>query len=383
MIFNIEEHEHNIYMPNEIFSDLVEHFEDEDKKKSSTHIAYAYTYTWLAYYMYRYCKYDYDIDYHSQLNINEKMIKQILGFPAKSDQYTYITKKGGILDELGYICKESDVPIEPVIVNAEGEYILERYSGKGMSPEVELAEAAKSGGEFKISHFRMESYYKTEIDDDGNEVKVSHTYSNSKNRKINFPIKGFFRDDESCDYEGEYEERTGTFWQIQNTHMIDIDVFVFCMADAELGVKGFYLYSYLLYMCDKHYNSFDCSIGRFVTLTGLGERTVRDQLVRLEKRNMITNDHKPYCLDKKSWQTPKANTYEVLPYSKFVSDVLDYNEIPEQRKISVKRYEEEIGFVNYEEDFEKDTEENKLIIGDSVVYTNTFTHQGITYDLCF
>ncbi|WP_186673907.1 hypothetical protein, partial [Sporosarcina sp. BP05] len=319
IIFNVREDEKNTYMPNEIFNDLNEGFKDEEKAKSSTHIAFAYSYIYLAHYMYRYCKYDYYSNYYSQLYIDEKMIKQILGFPAKADQYTYITKKGGILDKLGYIRKESDVPIEPVIVNAVGENILEIYTGKGMPLEMELAEAAKSGGEFKISHFIMESRYR-------------EVYGNSKNRKINFPIKAFFRDNEWCEDETD-DDRTGTFWSIENTHIINFDVFIFCMADAELGVKGFYLYCFMLYMNDKHSSGFDCSINRLVTLTGLGMKTVREQLVRLEERNMITNDHKPYCLGKKYWQITKTNTYKVLSHNEFISDMSKFNLIQKQRRI--------------------------------------------------
>lgn len=323
-IFTVTKDERYVFMPNEIFKDLLERFKDEEKAKSSTHIAFAYAYTYLAHYMYRYCKY-----YGSDGNtaIDEAMIKQVLGFPAKADQYTYITKKSGILDELGYIRKESDKPFQ--CTQYKTDYVNENG--------VEI---------MCVDFFDMES-------------SLKFVHGNTKNRKINYPVKAFVRGDKWVNENDEDEKRTGTFFRIDNTHLIDFDIFMYCMSQSELGVKGFYLYSFLLYMNNKHLNGFDCSIDRFVSLTGLGIRTIRDQLERLEKRNMITNDHKPYCLDKKTWQKTKSNTYGALPYKEFISRASELKEIPKQRRISAKRYAKEIGFVSYENDLVVGTDENK------------------------
>lgn len=316
-ILCIGEHEHKIYMPNEIFSELingftndkgelVQGFLDEDGKKikeftSSTHIAYAYSYVYLAHYMYRYCKYYYD----GAKDIDEKMIKQILGFPAKSDSYTYITKKGGLLERMGYIRKESDKPIRPILEET--------------SPE--------------LSEFLMESNY-------------SELFGyNRRNRKINFPVKAFHR--EAWAEEDNYFN--GTFFNVLNTHKINIEIFIYCMTDPELGVKGFYLYCFMLYNNDKFNNGFNCSFEKLASLTGLSIKTIRTQLENLEKRNMILNDHKPFCINKKDWQITKPNTYKTLAFEQFISNKLEYNEIPKQRKINAERYAKEIGFVNQEE----------------------------------
>ncbi len=301
-VFAVNEHERKVFMPNEIFSDLLERFDGEMKAKSSTHIAFAYAYTYLAHYMYRYCRY-YKVDGYT--DIDEKMIKQIMGFPAKADQYTYITKKGGILDELAYIRKESDKPFQ-----------YHTY---------ETAYANEDGvGIVGLEGFDMES-------------GVDINYRNTKNRKINCPVKGFERDKKMItnNYLYEDEERTGSFFRVDNTHMIDIETFNYCMSQPELGVEGFYLYSFLLYKCDKHNGSFDCSNKEFVASTGLSIDIIKMQLRNLEERNMIDNDHKPWCLDKQPWQTAKANTYGVLAYSKFFKNTLNYKVIPKQRKIGV------------------------------------------------
>lgn len=315
--------EHKVYIPNEIFRELKGYIDEEtgeiiegffDREgnkipefKSSTHIAYAYSRVYLAHYMYRYCKYSYWDDENGDIEIDEKMIKQILGFPAKSDDYTYITKKGGLLERLGYIRKENDIPLRCIL-----------------HPNDSIE------GRWYIDHFVMKSEY-------------PEIYGNSKNRKIDYPVKAFYR--------GTWAEEdgymNGTFFEIDNTHMIDIDVFIYCMTNKELGVEGFYLYSFMLMMCDKFRGSFDCSIKRLIELTGLAERTVRDQLKELEKRNMISNDHKPFCVGKEDWQITKANTYKVFSVNNFISSKLEFNTIPKHRKISVKDYEAEIGFVGY------------------------------------
>ncbi|BDH63308.1 hypothetical protein MTP04_34380 [Lysinibacillus sp. PLM2] len=339
-ILCVSKSEHKVYIPNEIFKELKGYVDEETGEiiegffdiegnkipdfKSSTHIAYAYARVYLAHWMYRYCKYSYWDDEKGNVEIDEKMIKQILGFPAKSDNYTYITKKGGLLEKLGYIRKESNIPI--------GYDLEEKW----------------------CYHKRFEGGKKLykEIDD--------FTYrsdGNSKNRKIDYPVKAFYRKswaEEEC-------YRNGVFWEVEDTHMIDIDVFIYCMTNKELGVEGFYLYSFMSMMSDKYKGSFDCSIKRLIEFTGLGERTVRDQLKELEKRNMISNDHKPYCLNKKDWQITKANTYKVLPANKFISNESEFKVIPKQERISAERYESEIGFVVYE---------NALVTDKEVIVTN-------------
>ena len=337
-IFAVGEHEHKVYMPNEIFDELINglnndrgeyvagFYDVEGNKindfKSSTHISYAYAYIYLSHYMYRYCKF-YTNGYLSK-DIDEKMIKQNLGFPATSDTYTYISKKGGVLERLGYIKKESDKPFQYNL--CETQYLSEHLN------EIWI-----------LDYFDMES-------------ELTSVFCNSKNRKINYPLKAFERDVELSEDDTVIDDRTGTFWHIKNTHMIDIDVFIFCMADPDIGVEGFYLYSFMFSKCGLS-GVLRCSIKKIVTQTGLGIKTVRTQLENLEKRNMISNDHKPYCLDKKDWQITKTNDYGVLPYSEFISNELDFKEIPKQRRISAKRYQKEIGFVINEENEAEYSEE--------------------------
>lgn len=304
-LLGVSEKQHEVYMPNEIFKDFTDAFAEEELKgKTSTHIAFAYSYYYLANYQWRYAQYrSYNEKDGSETQINESVIKKILGFPAKSEQYTYLTKnKTGLLEKIGYIRKKTDKPSR-YIIHKEGRY-----------KEVE---------------FIYESEY-------------PEIYGNNKNWKVAMPVKGFFRCKES--EEENYED--GTFYMIQNTHLIDIDIFIYCMTDAELGVEGFYLYCFLKFMTDKFKNSYDCSNKKMAELTGLSIDEVKNQLVKLEQRNMITNDHKPYCLNRPKGYKTKVNTYGVNEYKEFAREKIEFNEIPAQRKITAKQYESEVGWAN-------------------------------------
>lgn len=322
-ILSVGEYEHKVFMPNEIFSELkgftndngeyIEGFYDIKGYKvkgftSSTHLAYAYTYLYLAHYMYRYCKYYYIVNDGIYKEINEKIIKNVLGFPSNSDQYTYITKKNGVLDKLGLIRKAKDKPTECILV--EHEY----NNGKKI---------------WEVDHFVMESGY-------------PEIYGNSRNRKINYPVKAFFRGDwaeeEGC--------QNGTFFEYHNTHMIDIDVFIYCMTDKDLGVEGFYLYCYLLYENNKYKLGFTCPIKKLVTSTGLSIEILKKQLKNLERRNMITNNHMPFCIDRPEDKITKANTYSVNDVREFAKSFMGWNVIPKQRMMDAEQYEAEVGFVN-------------------------------------
>ncbi len=323
-VFQVQKYEHLIFMPNEIFNELINGNTHEDSSwvagfydkegekieefKSSIHIAYAYSYVYLSHFMYRYCKYRYSTNergqYMGDAPIDEKLIKKILGIKPKSMAYTYITKKGGILENLGYIRKERDAPTRVI-------------------------QAEKVKGIWEVVEFVMESEY-------------PEIYVIPKNRQINYPVKGFYRDIVSeidCYYDG-------TFYSIENTHQIDIDVFIYCMCDKELGVTGFYLYCFMLYKYKMFEQGFDCSLEELSRLTGLGMKTVRNQLFNLERRNMISCDHKPFCVDKPEHENTKSNTYKVKPYNLFHFHESLYNTIPKQRKINAEQYAKEIGFVN-------------------------------------
>ncbi|WNC14879.1 hypothetical protein [Brevibacillus brevis] len=307
---DVNEFQNYVHMPNEIYSDFTRAFaelkEETDNGTRSSHIAYAFGYTFLAHYMWRYARFYTWNNAKGSVPINEAIIKQMLGFPAKSEAYTWLTKnKTGFLEQIGYINKVTDKPI------------------------------AYYHDEDRIDlFFSMES-------ECGSPDKVNH-----KGWKVAMPVKGMWRNPED---KGKYTLETGTFHIIDNTHMIDMDTFIYCITNPELGVEGFYLYSFLKFMTDKFNNAFDCSNMRMARMTGLSVDEIKNQINNLERYNMITNDHKPYCLDKPKDKKCKANTYGILEHDQFAKNLMQMNVIPKQVKISKERYKREVGWANERE----------------------------------
>ncbi len=163
---------------------------------------------------------------------------------------------------------------------------------------------------------------------------------NTRNWKVSMPVKMYDR------FNGEYEEAdtVGTLDEVDYTVNIPINIFMYCMANEEIGVEGFYLYSYLKSRCDV-LGSYDCSRKRFVRETGMSVDMINDMLVVLEKHNMIDNDHKPYVLNKPANKTAFANTYKAKKYDVFAKSEAEFNTIPELKKVDKKRYELEYGWV--------------------------------------
>ncbi|WP_219834781.1 hypothetical protein [Paenibacillus sp. R14(2021)] len=322
-LMNVSDKQNYVFMPNEIYADFSKAFSDLKKEANvrSSHIAYAFGYTFLAHYMWRYANYYWWDDAKGNIPINEAIIKQLLGFDAKAEAYTYLTKnRVGFMEQIGYIRKVTDKPVAHYWEDED---------------HIDLA-------------FEMESKSSTPTS-----YKI-----NRKGWKVAMPIKGIWRtaDDEA---NPKIQYPNGTIYEYGNTHMVDMETFIYCITHPELGVEGFYLYSFLKYKTDKFNNAFDCSIENMATMTGLSIDEIKSQINNLERYNMITNDHKPYCLNKPKDKTCKANTYGVLKYNQFAQNLIQMRVIPKQLKVSKERYEHEIGWANERE------------VGGNIVDTNT------------
>lgn len=310
-LMEVNKFQNYVHMPNEIYPDFTRAFtelkEESNNGARSSHIAYAFGYTFLAHYMWRYTRYYTWDDAKGSVPINEAIIKQMLGFSDKSEAYTWLTKnKTGFLEQIGYIKKVTDKPIAYYHDEDGIELFFSMESGSA-SPE-----------------------------------RVTH-----KSWKVAMPVKGIWRKPED---KGTSNYETGTFHVIDNTHMIDMDTFIYCITNPELGVEGFYLYCFLKCMTDKFDNAYNCSQKKMAQITGLSIDEVKKQLENLEKRNMITNDHKPFCLDKPDEKETKTNTYGIKEPKEFAKSMLQCNVIPKQRKITAKQYESEIGWANEKDD---------------------------------
>ncbi|UUZ84038.1 hypothetical protein LJK88_09895 [Paenibacillus sp. P26] len=276
-------------MPNRVFDDLVncEHF--KDRKANATHIAFAFSYLYLTSYMYRYAHFYYYENYTDTIWIDDKIMYKICNTSPDSrgtNGKSYITKKDGLLFQLGYIRKESDYPIEY--------YYEEDYLGNK---------------DYSFVDFIMNSEV---IKGD---ILPPDSHKDPNARKINFPVKAFFYDDES-----ETENiLDGYFYNIQSTTKIDIKVFIWCMARKDLGIVGFFLYSFLKSKSDLFGGHYSSPIGSLVKATGIKKTKLCEIIITLEEYNMITNTHSTFITDLSPDKMMPANTYTVLPYQDFIS----------------------------------------------------------------
>jgi hypothetical protein len=177
------EKESKVFMPNEIFIDL------KGAVYNSPHLAFAYSYTYLVTWLYRYAK-------HMSKDglIDNGKLKEILGYNAITKGLDYLTKKNGLLDQLG--CTETVKDFPTLWTFEDGDLEFEMYSEN---------------------------------------KEMLTTWNLPGKYSIKYPVKAFHRYDEDV--------LDGTFYEIASTHCIPFEVFMFCMSNNLIGTIGFYLYS--------------------------------------------------------------------------------------------------------------------------------------------
>lgn len=137
-------------------------------------------------------------------------------------------------------------------------------------------------------------------------------YTNDKNYKIKFPVRAFHRTNES------FEERLleGTFYEVENTHQVPFEVFVYCMAHKDVGIIGFYLYAYLKHRNDIFKLGIDISHVKLSQETGILPTKIDECLKRMKIHNMISVIVQDFVFDLPI-HLRKANRYAVKGYNVF------------------------------------------------------------------
>lgn len=246
-LLKYNDHQNKVYIHNEIFEELKLLHE-----KGSSHVAFAYGYYYLISWLYRYTKY-------GEINIDVKMIKEILGYNATNKKLDYLIKKGGLLDEIGLTETSTDYPLVWTFEDGELEFTM--------------------------------------FSDFDEDIKKIYQKQKGNNSKIKVPVKGLNRNGEN-----------GTFYDIYYTHEMTFDLFVKCM-ESELGCSGFYLYGYLKYRCDK-FKEYNSSVERIGQDIGMSKNTVDKYLTMLCMSGLVKykgND----CRLVEGKFNRKANTYLV------------------------------------------------------------------------
>lgn len=269
-----EHNESKNYMVNEIFDDLKENI------ANASHIAFSYSYIYLCTWLYRYTK-------HFNVNtFDNAKIKEILGYDSNNRTLNFLIKKGGLLDGMEYLESTRDYPVSWIL-----------------SDEMNL-------------EFTMSSDFK-EMKDYLPEVP--------KRFFLKRPEKGFAR---IIEEEGKEYEAAGTFHEVDNTHNIPFEVFLYCMSNVDIGCTGFYLYAYLKHKCDIFEDGYDVPLLTLSTDTGISETGINKYLGELKSYRMIGFIHNQefFAIGMRS-EDRKANTYTVNEKFMFSDKSLPYNRI--------------------------------------------------------
>ncbi|MGE7673076.1 helix-turn-helix domain-containing protein [Lysinibacillus sp. NPDC094403] len=317
---NLQQYNLSVAMPNELFTQLLQM--KEDKELKPVHIGFTYSYIYLQTYMYRYSTY-------STYVPDNKEIKELFGYNPTEQRVDYIIKKNGLLEQKDILTTTTEFPVI-------SEMVFDEFDNR--VPKITT-----------IQEFCKEFQHQT-VDEWRKEMKITRA------TKCKYPVFGFERYHEE-DENGVYCEE-GTFFNISDTTMIDMDTFLFCMSTDDIGANGFYVYAYLLDKSNKFNGDFNATYKRIATETGIGLNSITNIMNALRSHNLITTVHNveyfSLVVPKKD---RKASTHQVNTSDNFSEDKIEYDKLT---FISSKWYKEKF----------KDKFKNE----------DTFTHDGIDID---
>ncbi|MFM9533732.1 replication/maintenance protein RepL [Lysinibacillus sp. IITD104] len=300
---NLQQYNLSVAMPTELFKQLLQMKEDGELK--SVHIGFTYSYIYLQTYMYRYSTY-------STYVPNGKEIKELLTYTPSNKAVDYIIKKNGLLEQKDILTTTNNFP---VINEMEDDDFGNRV------PKITT-----------IYEFCNECQHET-VDEWRKQMKITRA------TKCKYPVFGFERE-----YDDGYVE--GTFFDISDTTLIDMNTFLFCMSTDDIGVNGFYVYAYLLDKSNKFNNDFKATHKRIAKETGLSEKTIQRVMDALRSHNLITTVHNmEYFSFAISKDNRKASTHKVNNSADFSADKIEYEKLKfVSNKVHEKKMDEKFTY---------------------------------------
>ena len=303
-LLEIDGKESPVFMPNEIFEDLQAYTID------SSHVAYAYSYMYLTHFLYRNCKY-----FNVKTLLDGNIIKQILGYSKSNRTMNYITKKGGLLDDIGYTTATKNYPISWQFKKESGED-LEFIMYEEIGAEVLLPIPKMFFLKYPIKALEDRFIEKTTYTDDGE-------------REVE-----------------EYELR-GTYFDVEQTHSVDFYVFMYCMSKKKLGVIAFYLYSWIKHRNDIFEGGYDVPMTKLSEETGINRRSLIKYMDLLKGYRMISFQHnQEYFVLAAKREDRKATTYMTNDVDFFLDEPEGYKKMRVQLReeyFAMKAEQEEEG----------------------------------------
>ncbi|WP_312001432.1 hypothetical protein [Paenibacillus forsythiae] len=177
--------------------------------------------------------------------------------------------------------------------------------------------------------------------------------NNVRARKINFPIRGIYYDEE-CERENI---ENGYFYITANTTEIHINTFIFCMKHSDIGVVGFYLYSFFKSMNGYFGGEYNSPIEQLVVNTGIKSTKLSEVIKTLEAHNMITNSHNTFVPGLSKGKTIPANGYRTLDSSQFTDS---RREVDVRKVMSQATYEKTGGKYLYDDSSIEDDDDDEM-----------------------
>ena len=242
-----------------------------EKFSSPRHIALAYAYNYFITWLYRYCKHEL-IEMNCNTTITET-VKVALGMSKNYKCIDYIIKKDGVTDEIG-LTRTISISETPSTWNLCEEY---------------------------LQFISREEYYKSMLD-----FKLEEKIKNKKSKEPLLATRDRAIDSET--YGGTFNDKRMSF-------IVDFNIFIYCMEQKDVGIYGFYIYSFLKMQSYKYGGKFTLSRKYISEKTGLNELAIKRTLSDLRQHNMITVE-----FGKNIGDGAKTNEYVVIDdFSLFTS----------------------------------------------------------------
>lgn len=315
--------EKGVYMGNETFFDLKS--SAEIKKE---HIGVAYAYLYLTMWAYRYCKH-----IATGFQLDNSLIKQILGYSSRNQTFNYLIKKNGALDQIGYTETTRDIPVSWKL--QEDIYGDMRLSFTMLS--------SLDSSELPVMHSRyfikkpLQLFHRVQKNEQMDNMPDERDPKNQNSNPTNQdPInqKAFSVKQNLINQKAYFTK--GIAYNLKNTHFIPFDVFVFCMSHEEIGCIGFYLYSYIKHMNDRYESGYDVSLESLAEKTGINRRTLVRYMDGLKSYSLISVQlNQDFYVPNRKKEDRKSNTYHTNERFQFHSQRQPY---PKMKSKSEEKY---------------------------------------------
>ncbi|AGI11772.1 transcriptional regulator [Bacillus phage vB_BanS-Tsamsa] len=245
----------SVQIPNWIFRRLAESTKGKVQRTNVKQSSFAYAYVVTIAFLYKYTHF---VDLDNGTYIQNKDIKQILGYDPSTKTIDKVIKKNGILDEIGLTCTTKNYPVT-------FEYTTEEING------------------FPIREFTTINMLTV---DDVNYSKYKEIVKN-RNYTVKEPTFFFNNDGD-----------VGTLYNYNNTHTITLEEFMEFVYNDDLNNVDFFLYGFFKSKC-LGLNNDERGISQALIISeiGLSTETFHNHIKVLEKKDYLSVERKRWRYD--------------------------------------------------------------------------------------